>query len=138
MSLHSSGKSTAYKWKIGLGLLLIFGAGLCVGALSTKLIMHHRVAALFEEGPTAIGRIVSQRLTRQLDLNQEQQRMVEQHVRLTQHRILALRKRYQPEANTIIRQAFAGIRKELTPKQQKKLDQIYQKVEHRFAPFHAL
>ena len=138
MNMPFLGKFPAAKWKLGLGLLLIFRTGLCVGAISTKLIMYKRVTELFKEVPPAIGRIISQRLTKQLQLDQEQQKIVERQVRLTQQRILALRKLYQPEAKSIIRQGFADIRQGLTPQQQTKLDEIYQRVEQRFAPYHAL
>jgi len=126
------------KWKIWTGILLIFCAGISIGAVGSRLIFRHQVIAMLNEGPPAIQRLISKRLTRQLDLNPAQQARIEHQVFITQQRILTLRSRYQPEAAAIIKDGVEDIRKELTPQQQQKLDRIYQQLQRRFSPYHAL
>ncbi|MGE4560188.1 MAG: hypothetical protein AB7E77_08305 [Desulfobulbus sp.] len=125
------------KGKIWAGMLLIFLAGICTGAVSTKLFLRHRVIAMLNEGPPAIHRLITQRLTRQLDLNPQQQVLIEQQVRATQQRILALRSQYQPEAAAILGEGVREMRKDLSPEQQKKLEQLYREMRQRLSRYHA-
>ena len=84
------------KWKIWLGVLLIFAAGLCIGSVGTGLVLRHKVLAFLDEGPPATQRLLIKRLTHKLDLSPQQQQVVAAKIATTQERILALRGRYQP------------------------------------------
>lgn len=125
------------KWKIWLGILVIFFAGICIGVVSAKYFVRHRVIAMLNEGPPAIHRLISKRLGRQLDLNHEQQVLIDQKITAIQQRILVLRSRYQPEAAAIIKEGIVEMRKDLSPAQQEKLDQIYQEMHQRLARYQA-
>lgn len=125
------------KWKIWLGVLLIFAAGLCIGGVGTGLVLRHQVMALLDEGPPATQRLLTKRLTRKLDLSPQQQQQVAAKIAATQERILALRGRYQPEAAMIIEDGVRDIRQDLNPEQQKKLDRLYRKMRDRLGRFPA-
>ncbi len=125
------------RWKIWLGVLLIFAAGLCIGSVGTGLVLRHKVMAFLDEGPTATQRLLTKRLTRKLDLNPQQQQQVAAKIAATQARILTLRGRYQPEAAMIIRDGVMDIRQDLSPEQQEKLDQLYRDMRVRLGRFRA-
>jgi len=125
------------QWKIWLGVLLIFAAGLCIGSVGTGLVLRHKVLAFLDEGPPATQRLLTKRLTRKLDLTPQQQQVIAGKIAATQQRILALRSRYQPETAMIIRDGVMDIRQDLTPEQQEKLDRLYQDMRGRLSRFRA-
>ena len=123
------------QWKIWLGVVLIFSAGLCIGSVGTGLVLRHKVMAFLDEGPPATQRLLTKRLTRKLDLSPQQQQQVAAKIAATQERILSLRGRYQPEAAMIIRDGVMDIRQDLSPEQQEKLDRLYREMRGRLGRF---
>lgn len=123
------------KWKLWAGIIAIFLAGNCIGAVGAGLALRQVVVSTFAEGPPAVYRLVVRRLTNKLDLSPTQETVIGKTVFDTQQRMLGLRSRYQPEARAIIEESMQQMRKELTPEQQEKLDSIYQKMSSRFAAY---
>lgn len=122
-------------WKLWVGIITIFLAGNCIGAVGAGLALRHIVVSTLAEGPPAVYRLVTKRLTSKLDLSPTQETAIGKTVFDTQKRILDLRSRYQPEARAIIEESLQQMRKELTPEQQEKLDRIYQRMSSRFAAY---
>jgi hypothetical protein len=120
------------KWKIWTGILLIFLAGSCIGAVGTGLYVRHKVVSILDGGAPAVAELVSRRLARRLDLSVSQQAAVSQIVRDTQFRLQQLRRRYLPDAEKIIVGSIDRIKMELTPEQQTKLDVLYDRFKVRW------
>lgn len=126
------------KWKLWVGIIAIFLSGNCIGAVGAGLVLRQIVVSTFAEGPPAVYRLVTRRLTNKLDLSPTQETAIGKTVFDTQQRMLELRSRYQPETRAIIEEGMRQMRKELTPEQQEKLDRIYQKISGRFAAYKTL
>lgn len=122
-------------WKLWLGLIAIFLAGICIGATGTALVIRHTVLSALSEGPPAITRFLVTRLTNKLHLSPQQAAAINTTMVQTQQRLLELRSRYQPEARGIVDDGLAQMRRELTPEQQQQLEQLHQKAQRRFHAF---
>jgi len=120
------------KWKLWSGILLIFLAGVCIGAAGAGLYVRHAIEAVFQEGPSAVAKLVTKRLARELDLSKPQQIAVEKAVRETQDQLHDLRQRHWPEAEKIFTSGMDRMKTDLTPEQQKKLDAWYGRLKERW------
>jgi hypothetical protein len=95
------------KWKLWTGILLIFVAGTCIGAVGTGLYARHMVLSVLNGGAPVITDLVTRRLARRLDLSADQQLAVGKAVRQTQLQLQQLRRRHLPEAEQIIATGIA-------------------------------
>jgi hypothetical protein len=118
------------KWKIIAGLLLVFILGTLTGVLGTGLILkrHH---LFFSDRPEGRKAFIMERLTHKLDLSEEQRVRVEAIIDRVQsetfHRISEGRRFVREQ----LEKGFAEIRKELTPEQQRRFDEMKAELERR-------
>ncbi|KFZ45012.1 hypothetical protein DS62_01290 [Smithella sp. SC_K08D17] len=120
------------KWKLWTGSILIFLAGVSIGAAGTGLYVRHRVMTVLQGGTPAVATLFTTMLARRLDLSDPQEKAVSKTVTETQGRLRELRRQYQPEARKIISIGIAQIKTELSPQQQKKLDEMYARFNERW------
>lgn len=120
------------KWKLWTGLIIIFLAGICIGAVGTGIFVRHTIFSLIQGGRPAVAKLVTKRLASRLDLSESQQAEVFKTVRKTQLRLLELRRRHQPETEEIISSGIAQIKTELSQKQQEKMDELYNRFLERW------
>lgn len=120
------------QWKIFSALSLIFLAGLVTGAVVTGLYEKHRYESLRQgDYPTAIRKVIMENLIRELHLKPEQQREMEAIIKETQSGLKELRRKYGPEAETLIAQGMVKMKGQLTPEQQSRLDQLHAQAKQR-------
>lgn len=120
------------KWKLWSGTFLIFLAGICIGAAGAGIYVRHVIEAVIQEGPPAVAKLVTKRLTRELDLSKPQQAAVEKAVRETQDQLHDLRQRHWPEAEKIFTSGIDRMKTELSPEQRNKLDVLYGRLKERW------
>lgn len=120
------------RWKLWLGILLIFLAGICIGAVGTGIYIRHSVTSMLQEGRPAMTRLITRKLAHELDLTEAQKSATQETIRQTQIRLWELRRQYRPEAEQIIATAIIQIKTELTPEQQEKLDRLCEKLRQRW------
>lgn len=120
------------KWKLWMGILLIFLAGICIGGFGTGLYIRHTVLSTLNGGSPVIAERISKRLARRLDLSSAQQTVTGKILRETQFRLQQLRRQHLPEAELIITDGIGQINKELTPQQQEKLQALYNRFKERW------
>ncbi len=106
-------------WKTWLAVLGVFILGALVGSLLTLRV----VMRLRPENPL-FARMVEQRLTRQLKLDDQQKAAVHAAVEQARLDMLAVRDRVAPEIRKILDRAQQSIRASLRPEQQKKFDEM--------------
>lgn len=110
--------------KAVLGVLLIFILGAASGIVATRMIYHSRLDAAMGGGQKAHEEMVVKRLTRKLDLNDQQREQVRSIVHETQGEIKLVRKQSQPQIETILAKSQAKINRLLTPEQQEKFARV--------------
>lgn len=125
-------KSDMKKWKLWAGMLLLFLAGVCIGAAGAGLYVRHTVQSILQEGPPAVARLITKKLSHDLGLSGPQQKAVEKVVRETQNRLHNLRQQHWPEAEQIFTSGIHRIKADLSPEQQIKLDASYDRIKERW------
>ena len=118
------------RWKLVLGLLLVFVLGILAGSLGTRVYFKDRFEHLRKD-PKARQDFIMRKLSKELELTQDQKTKIEKIVEQVgvKRREFFLKKR--PEIKRIRDEGFAQIKKELNNDQQKKLDVLREEFERR-------
>jgi hypothetical protein len=106
------------KWKVFLGIALIFAAGFLSGITITRWVVRRRVEQLTTWNPDATRRVILARLTRELKLTPRQQAELDPILADMQADLLRLRSRFQPETHQIVVKRAREMAPFLTPDQQ--------------------
>ena len=109
------------RWKLVSGLLLVFVLGILAGAFGTRIYLKDRFAHLRKD-PKARQAFIMRKLSKELELTQEQKIKVEKIVEQVGAKRREFFLKNRPEIKKIMDEGFAQIKKELNNDQQKKLD----------------
>jgi hypothetical protein len=115
-----------------LGVFLIFFLGFVVGAILASGSIYTKVWELIESGPDKVADFTVQRMNDELKLDSLQRREFERIADRTRLRLRAIRYRNQPETDTVIDESSKELRAILTPKQQKKFDDLMNRFRARW------
>jgi hypothetical protein len=115
-----------------LGVFLIFFLGFVVGAILASGSIYTKVWELIESGPDKVADFTVQRMNDELKLDSLQRREFERIADRTRLRLRAIRYRNQPETDTVIDESSKELRAILTPKQQKKFDDLMNRFRERW------
>ncbi len=118
------------KWKLIAGVALVFILGVLVGTLGTGVYLKHR-HPFFKQDPAARKTFIMKRLTRKLDLTEAQKSRIESIVDQMQKKAQKWFHEYRTKMRNFFEQSFSEMKKELSPVQQKKLDEMREKSEKR-------
>ena len=110
-----------------LGVFLIFFFGVIVGVALTGGTFWKEMHDLIEGGPDAVVAKFSDRLNKELKLDDAQKQMLAQIVTETRIKLRTIRAEAQPQVATALTDAEQKVRVILNPDQQKKFDQIVAK-----------
>ena len=110
-----------------LGVFLIFFFGVIVGAALTGGTIWKEMHDMVEGGPDAVVGKISDRLEKELKLDDAQKQMLAQIVTDTRVKLRVLRAEKQPQVAETVADAERRIRATLNAEQQKKFDQILEK-----------
>ena len=116
------------RWKLIVGITLVFALGLVAGSLGTGLYFKHWVYPYKVKGdPKTRKTFVVEKLTRKLGLTENQKTRFEEIFDEVEKK----RRGLHSELRKIRAESMSLMKKELTPDQQKKLDQLHQAFELR-------
>ena len=107
-----------------LGVFLIFFFGVIVGVALTGGTIWKEMHDLIEGGPDAVVAKFSDRLNKELKLDDAQKQMLAQIVTETRIKLRTIRSEAQPQVATALTDAEQKVRAILNRDQQKKFDQI--------------
>ena len=107
-----------------LGVFLIFFFGVIVGAAFTSGAIWKEMHDVIDGGPDAVVGKISDRLRKELNLDDAQKQMLELIVTETRIKLRAARAESQPQIAAALADAEKRARAILNPKQQKKFDEI--------------
>ena len=114
------------RWKLIAGIILVFVLGVLSGTLGTGLYMKQKMKPIRQD-PKARRTAIIEKLTRGLDLKEDQIPKIEKIL----DEIDQKRREYRQEIRKMRTESISQMKKELTPEQQKKLDQLHQEWELR-------
>ena len=110
-----------------LGVFLIFFFGVIVGASMTSGAIWKEIHDLIEGGPDAVVAKFSDKLNKELKLDDAQKQMLAQIVTETRIKLRTIRAEAQPPVATALTDAEQKVRVILNPDQRKKFEQIIAK-----------
>lgn len=118
------------KFKLAIGVILVFLVGIFAGSLGTGIYFKQRISRITSGGPQVQVRagMVMNRLSNKLNLTDAQRIEVEKIVQDSQQKIFALRRKVLPEMEEITEQSFLLIKNKLNNAQNEKLDALYKKI----------
>jgi Spy/CpxP family protein refolding chaperone len=118
------------QWKVVIGLLLVFILGALAGSLGTGMVLkrHH---PFFGGKPEDRKVFIMKRLTRRLDLSEEQKVRIGAIVERVQSETFRQIREGRQRMRQQLQKGFAEIRKELTPEQQRRFDEMKAERERR-------
>jgi hypothetical protein len=115
-------------WKPAIALLLVFVAGIVLGAVGTRMIVQRDIRQMVAN-PGIVGERVELQLARRLRLDPTQRQRVNQILARTQMQLRETRLQVQPRLQEITGHAQADINAILTPVQQREFERL--KAENR-------
>jgi len=124
------------RWKIFIGIFLVFALGALSGVLGTGLFIKHRILEFRGGAPFMRDRFLVRRLTNELDLTVGQQEKIGSILTDMRTRHKDFFQARRSEMTKIINNELAAIKKELTAEQQVKLDRLLEKFRRHRPRFH--
>ena len=114
------------RWKLIAGIILVFVLGVLSGTLGTGFYVKQKMKPIRQD-PKAKRTVIIEKLTNRLDLKENQIPKIEKILDEIDQR----RREYRQEIRKMRTESISQMKKELTPEQQKKLDQLHQEWEKR-------
>jgi hypothetical protein len=123
------------KTKLAVGVIFVFLVGVLVGSLGMGMYLKQKFKRFEPGGPPPHKRhdLILKRLSRDLDLTQTQRVEIKKILEESEKKISAIRDQFMPKIEEISDQSFAAMKEKLNADQQKKLEQIKEKLDRRFA-----
>ncbi|GAB7023594.1 hypothetical protein [Salidesulfovibrio brasiliensis] len=118
------------RWKRWFAIVLIFVSGIAVGAASAPLFLGPPRPP-FPPTPESVQEHITSRLTRELDLDEAQQKTVSELVHRSLIKGQAIRMEVEPRFRSLIEDTHLSIRAVLDPDQQQRLDAFHERLEER-------
>ena len=112
------------RWKIWVGLVLIFAAGAACGGAATGLYVRYRLHSLIAGGPMAVQKVLIERLTSLLDLDEEQARLAAPIIAGTHDKLLEHRYNNRAAIEAILQDGKLRLQPLLTPRQRARLNEM--------------
>jgi len=121
------------KAKLWTGLLALFLSGVLIGAAGVWILTEQKATDPGTRGKGRAPEVIVERLTRELNLNENQQKRITEIVCEAQEEVTQLRRRMRPEMDRIIQESRERMKAELTAGQQERLDELFERLEERRA-----
>ncbi len=119
------------KWKIWVGLLVLFVSGVLIGSIGTRMYVRHQITGVFSRERPAVRNLFMRRLTRELDLTREQRQEVEQIASRAAEKFHKIHTRHRSEVQTVFDESAEEIKKHLSPAQQERFDEFRTRMKER-------
>ena len=123
------------RFKFVASVALVFSVGALTGVLGAGLYFESRMEKLFHGRPPHGERIL-ERLSQDLDLTREQQEKIRPVLMAFDRKASDLKEQFRPQMEALHTQVAAQIRARLDDSQQKKFDEINERLERRFKERH--
>ena len=112
------------RWKIWLGLAVIFICGFALGVIVTLASVRHKISHLARLDSKQAAEQTMSRMSRRLNLRPEQQQKIGEIVRDTYDKFAAVRAQVRAELRPAIEDALARVEHILEPAQKRKFEPV--------------
>ena len=118
------------KWKLAIGVTLVFILGGLVGSVGTQLYFKHW-SERFWKDPSARREAFVQRLTKEIGLTEAQLKEFRAIIEEVDKKVVALRRERRAEIKRVLDEGFNRMKEKLNPDQQQKLEALKARHEKR-------
>jgi hypothetical protein len=118
------------KWRLIIGVVVVFILGVLVGSLGTQL-YQRQWSERFWKDPAERRALFLRKLTRELRLTEEQQKEFKVIIGDVDRNLEALHRERRAEVKKIFDEGFSRMKEKLDPDQQKKLEELRARREPR-------
>ncbi len=120
------------RWKFWIVAAALFVSGALLGSAGTALYVRHSLRQIMAGDSTIVHRAIMRRLTRELDLTDEQQTRAKEVIRAGQERMAVIRRETAPRIGMAIDETIADLKKILSVEQGRDLDRLVGKMKSRW------
>lgn len=121
------------KLRLWGGLLALFLSGVLMGAVGTRVIFDRWGMNMLEGPRPPMQRLILKRLDRELNLDEEQERRIEEILRQGHREMMELRRKHEPEIKAVLHRGINAMKSVLSLQQQEKLDAFVERERARRA-----
>ena len=111
------------KWKLAIGVILVFILGGLVGSVGTQLYFEHWSESFWKD-PRARREAFLHRLTRELGLTETQQKEFRVIIEEVDKKVEEFRRENRAEIRKVLDEGFNQMKEKLNPEQQQKLEEL--------------
>lgn len=119
------------KWKIWVGLLVLFVSGVLIGSVGTRMYVRHKLSGIFSRERPAVRNLFVRRLTRELDLTREQREEIEEIASSAAEKFHKLHTQHRSEVEAIFDHSASEMKQHLSPTQQEQFDELRKRMKAR-------
>ncbi len=119
------------KFKMFVGIALIFFLGGLIGAIGSGLFARHKIENFRKGGPPPVKHIMLKRLSHKLELNESQKKEVDKIVDELQAELHTIMKKHHPEVQSLFEKYFTHIEDKLDQGQRAEFERIKREFYHR-------
>jgi hypothetical protein len=120
-------------WRVWSGIAVVFVCGVLVGNVATSAYDDYKQQRKWEQGLAGLKQRVMKHLSHELRLSVEQQQAIEPILSDAEIELLQLRMAQQPRVEETVTKTTTALKAKLRPEQQTKLDELYRRLEQRWA-----
>jgi Spy/CpxP family protein refolding chaperone len=118
------------KWKLAIGVILVFVLGGLAGSVGTQVYFKHW-SERFWKDPRARREAFLQKLTRELGLTETQQKEFRAIIEEVDKKVEEFRQENRAEIRKVLDEGFNQMKENLNPEQQQKLEELKARHEKR-------
>lgn len=122
------------RWKIVVGMIVVFLLGLLVGIYGARVYALHKVSLVLQGDRPALTRFTLAKLSRELSLNSQERERIAPLVDQAVEELLQLRLKARPRVDEILDRTVARMKDNLRPEQQRKLEDLLGKFRAKRRP----
>lgn len=119
------------KWRLVGGVVLIFALGVLVGSVGPQVYHKYWVDRIWKD-PAARKKAILEKLTKELQLSDAQQKKFISIIEEADQRMEAVRQTTRSDIKRALDDTFSRMKEELDPRQRQLLEELRAKHEHRF------
>jgi hypothetical protein len=119
------------KWRLVGGVILVFAVGALASSAGTQ-VYHRYWVDRFWKDPASRKTVFLEKLTRELDLSEAQQKDFIPIIEDADKKIEATRQNLRADIKRILDEGFDRMKEKLNPGQEQMLEKLRAKHEHRF------
>jgi Spy/CpxP family protein refolding chaperone len=116
------------KWKLVVGVALVFVLGLLAGSMGTGLYMKNRFPPP-KKDPSEMRAFILERFSQKVDLTEEQKKKFKVIIDQVGEKLDEHFRKTHSEIGKIVEPGFSQMREVLSPDQQEKFDELIERIE---------